>query len=452
MFRPLERLLGNKPFRLDVTNIPGMDDLHQPQDIIKAAQQLAAKTFGAERTYFLVNGSSCGLQALVLAVCNPGDRIILPRNIHRSILSGVILSGATPLFYLPEYDEKFSIPLGTLPETINTMLNRHPDAKAVLVINPTYHGVTSDIKMIADIAHHAGVPLLVDEAHGPHLCFHPKLPGSSLSQGADAVVHGTHKLLSALTQASMLHLQGTRVEARRVESALRLLQSTSTSYLLLASLDAARAQMDIHGHQLLEISQNHADYLRENIKLIKGLEVYSHEEPVPPLRFGLDPCKVTISFRNWPFTGLEIERLLRQKYNIQVEMADVFNILLLISHATTRRECNLLLAALRSLGETLPEIRTQSPTNILNARPPSLELKTTPRSAFFAPAETVALEEAAGRICAETIACYPPGIPVACPGEQITPEIVEYLSTLRSLNVRFQGCQDCTLKTVCVTA
>ncbi|MCL5058858.1 MAG: aminotransferase class I/II-fold pyridoxal phosphate-dependent enzyme [Actinobacteria bacterium] len=264
------RLIGNRAFAADVTNVPGMDDLHQAQSVIKEAQELAAGAFGADHTYFLVNGSSCGLQALIMGVCGPGDRILVPRNMHRSILSGIILAGAVPIFYRPEYDRHFAIPLSTSPETIEYYTSLHPDIKAVVLVSPTYHGIVSNISAISRITHRMNIPLLVDEAHGPHLRFHEELPRPSLDEGADAAVQGTHKMLSALTQASMLHIKGNMVDRYRVEAALRLLQSTSTSYLLLSSLDAARAQMASCGRELLQESLELALYLKKGIRALGG--------------------------------------------------------------------------------------------------------------------------------------------------------------------------------------
>lgn len=445
------RLLGRRTFRADVTNIPDMDDLHQPHGAIQAAQRLAAKVFGAENTYFLVNGSSCGLQALVMAACNPGDKILVPRNIHRSILGGIILSGAIPVFFIPEYDREYGIPLGTAPETIRDHLDRQPDIRAVMMVNPTYHGVISDIAAVAAAVHERGIPLLVDEAHGPHLGFHERLPANALQYGADAAVHGTHKILAALTQGSMLHIQGNLVDRQKLETALRMLQSTSTSYLLLSSLDAARAQIESRGRKLIDKAVGLADYARKKLTEIEGVATLSADRPGI---FRLDPTKVTILVRKLGVPGFWLEERLKQGYNIQVEMSELYSLLLLISFANTRGDIDKFAAA---LGSAATALRADSATAIAAISEkllflPLPEMVLPPREAFFSPTVSVPLESSRGRVSAEVIACYPPGIPIICPGEKITSETVAYLAAMRDLGAHFQGCYDPSLQFVSVIA
>jgi lysine decarboxylase len=451
----LDNLLGSRMFQADVTNIPGMDDLHQPHGAIMMAQQLAAKVFGAEHTYFLVNGSSCGLQALIMAVCNPGDKILVCRNVHRSILSGIILSGAIPVFYMPEYDTHYDIVLGTTPESIERSLARHGDVKAVLLVNPTYHGITSDIAAIAGIVRSRRIPLLVDEAHGPHLAFHRGLPAGSLSGGADAVVQGTHKMLAALTQASMLHLRSDLIDRRRLEAALKTLQSTSTSYLLLSSLDAARAKVEKAGEKLARQAIEVAAYARARIAELEELTTFGAEICGRPGVFGLDPTKVTVSLKKLPLTGFAFERQLRGDYNIQVEMADLTNVLLLITFGNVRRDVDRFVGAARAIigkakqasPQVIPARAREAP---IFSRLPDLVMA--PREAFFAPVVPVPLAAAVDRTSAEVIACYPPGIPVVCPGEKISGDVVDYLTGMRELGVHFQGCFDPRLKEISVIA
>lgn len=445
-------LLGSKVFEADVTNVPGMDDLHQCHGVIRKAQELAAQTFGADYSYFLVNGSSCGLQALVMTVCNPGDEILVPRNMHRSILSGIILSGAVPVFFKPEYDYDFGIPLGTTAETITRCLDSHPDIKGVLIVNPTYHGITSDIPSIARAVHARNIPLLVDEAHGPHLFFHEDLPETSLAGGADATVQGAHKILSAFTQASMLHLKGELINRQRLEATLRLLQSTSTSYLLLASLDGARAQIASQGRQLIQKALELAGFLRREIKKINGFATFADEMIGRPGVAGIDLTKVTISVKEQPINGLWAEKYLREKHNIQVEMSDVFNLLLIVGFGNTKKDAVSFLNALKDMKQYLDlnseDIGRYQVNKDLGVMPGIPDLVITPREAFWAPVVTLPLGDAVGRISTEVIACYPPGIPVICPGERITEEVVEYLGAMRDMGVHFQGCYDASLHTV----
>lgn len=444
--------LGDRVFAADVTNVPGMDDLHQTHGVIKKAQEMAAATFGADSTYFLVNGSSCGLQALVMAACRPGEKILVPRNMHRSILSGIILSGAVPVFFVPGCDLKYKIPLGATPEAIQRCLDLQPDVKAVLLVSPTYHGITPDIPSIAAIAHSRGIPLLVDEAHGPHLCFHEDLPPSALEGGADATVQGVHKMLSAFTQASMLHLKGDRVDRQRLEASLKILQSTSTSYLLLASLDAARAQMAARGNFLVKSALELAGYLREKIGGIEGVSVFGRESVGSPGVFGLDLTKITISVRGLNVNGLWAEQWLREKHSIQVEMSDIFNLLLIVTFGNCRSDADRFLGALEELAGYAARsgIKNNPLASAVQIEPPPgvPELAVTPREAFWTPNVSLPLREAVGRICTEVIACYPPGIPVICPGERLTGEIIDYLEAVREMGVHFQGCHDPGVETV----
>lgn len=445
--------LGGGIFSADVTNVPGMDDLHQTDGVIKEAQDLAARAFGADSTYFLINGSSCGLQALIVTICQNGDKILVPRNMHRSMLSGLIQSGAIPVFYSPEYDGNFGIPLGTAPETIEECLNNHPDIKAVLLVNPTYHGVTSDIPSIANIVHARNIPLLVDEAHGPHLFFHEDLPPTSLEGGADAVVQGTHKILTAFTQASMLHVKGNMIDRQRLEATLRLLQSTSTSYLLLASLDAARAQMAMHGNELLNDALKLAGYLREEIKSISGFTVLEKDTFGNRGLFDLDPTKVTVSIKGLGITGFGAENWLRENHQIQVEMSDIYNLLFIVSFGNRRTELDCLIKALREMAvyaetnqlkDDMFAIQNENDSFV----PGIPQMVMSPRKAFNATPVTLPLRAAVGRVSSEVIACYPPGIPVIFPGEIVTAKIVDYLEYMISIGAHFQGCSDLTLKTM----
>ncbi|HEY9736470.1 MAG TPA: aminotransferase class I/II-fold pyridoxal phosphate-dependent enzyme, partial [Trichocoleus sp.] len=262
----LQALLGESVFAADLPELPELDNLFAPEGAIAQAQALAAAAFGAEQTYFLANGSTCGIEAAVLAACRPGEKIVVPRNAHQSVVSALILSGALPVWVQPEYDASWDLVGAVRPEAVAMALQQHPDSRAVLVVSPTYQGICSDLAGIADIAHSYGLPLLVDEAHGPHFTFHPDLPTPALAAGADLAVQSTHKVLSALTQASMLHVQGDRICRQRLQRALQLTQSTSPSYLLLASLDAARQQMALEGYSLLSETLNRVLEARSHLQ------------------------------------------------------------------------------------------------------------------------------------------------------------------------------------------
>ncbi|MEW6173110.1 MAG: aminotransferase class I/II-fold pyridoxal phosphate-dependent enzyme [Bacillota bacterium] len=438
--------LGASVFSADVTNVPGMDDLHQPTGAIRKAEELAARTFNADSSYFLINGSSCGVMALIMAICNPGEKILVPRNMHRSMLSGIILSGAYPVFFRPVYDIELFLPLAVKPETISDALKAHPDARAVFLISPTYNGITSDISAIADIVHGHGIPLVVDEAHGPHLGFHELLPHSALHDGADAVVHGTHKILTSFTQASMLHVKGERVDRARLEQSLRIIQSTSPSYLLMASLDAARADMASRGREMLERAIFISERLRTQCNSIPGVFSFDQKWASSKGAAGLDSTKVTITVKKLGVTGLWTEKWLREKYGVQVEMSDPLNVLAMVTSGNTSEEVDQLITGLKNIPvlarnfiETGPLLLRMTPSA---GQPPEAPMIVTPREAFFAPSTPVLLEKAKGRVSAETVAVYPPGIPAICPGEEITGEIIDYLVVARRMEMHFQGPKD----------
>jgi lysine decarboxylase len=447
----IKDLMGQAVLWADVTNIPGMDDLHQPTGIIRKAQELAARTFGAEDTYFLINGSSCGLMALIMATCRPDDKILVPRNIHRSILSGIILTGTVPVFFKPVYDRELMLPLAVSPETIRCALAQNPDARAVFVISPTYNGVTSDIGKIAAEVHRYGIPLMVDEAHGPHLGLHEDLPPRALECGADAVVHGTHKLLTSFTQASMLHVTGPRVDRARLEQSLRVLQSTSPSYLLLASLDAARADVAAKGRQMFDRALKMAAELRVGIRNIPGVTTFDERWAVERGAAGLDNTKVTITVKDLGITGVKAEAWLRKNAFIQVEMSDVFNLLVIVTAGNTPGDIARLVSGLQAVAaEAGKGIMLEDDFHVVLEQalvePPETRLAVSPREAFFSPSVSLPLEKTAGEVAAETIACYPPGIPVLCPGEKITPQIIEHLQLVRRLGLHFQGPHDPTVR------
>lgn len=453
------KLAGKQLFNIDLTEVLGLDDLHNPSGVIAQAQQLAASAYGAEQSFFIVNGSTCGLQALLVALCRPGEPVILPRNMHRSVLGGLIFSGADPVYIQPRIIPDFGVAAGVSPAQVRRALEKYPETRGVVIVNPTYYGVTCNVKLLADAAHAYGKPLLVDEAHGAHLRFHPDLPPDALSAGADAVVQSMHKLGGALTQASMLHLKGARVNGKRVAAALATLQTTSPSYILMASLDAARQQMSTNGRVLLDKALELAFATRRRLQAIPGLKVLNNVKA-----WTLDPTKIVVSAMDLGITGYELREVLYKRYRIQVELADYKNILCLITIGTTEKDCNELVRALENVVLRLRRgewdnsraafLKTcnghrQTRLEFLNGQLPLAPVKRmTPRQAWFAKSVVVPLQKAAGEISAETVAVYPPGIPVLCPGEEITPEIVDYLKTIGEQCLPVQGPQDPSLKTL----
>lgn len=433
---------GQDLFALDLTELPGLDDLHNPRGAIARAQLLAAGLYGAGRSFFLVNGTSVGIMALLTAVAGQRE-VIVPRNAHRSVLGGLIISGADPVYVIPEMIPGFGVDCGVSPLKIRRALERRPGAAAVLAVYPSYYGVAGDLSGQVLAAHRVDRPLLVDEAHGAHLRFHRRLPADAMASGADASVQSTHKLAGSLTQSSILHLRGGLVDPEGVAAALRLLQTTSPSYLLMASLDLARRQMALRGEKLMERTVQLAGEMRERLSRTAGLLVLG-EEHLPGDAAGLDATRLVVSVRGLGLTGYQVGRLLADRYQVFVEMADAFNIVAVISIGATREDCDALVRALEDIAA-----RERLVAGVLPPEAPSdYKKRMRPRDAWLSPACKVPLAEAAGRICAETVAVYPPGIPVLNPGEEITPDIVEYLTVIREMGLPCQGPSDPILKTI----
>lgn len=435
--------VGKDIFQIDLTEIPGLDDLHNPVAAIAEALQLTAELFQAEQSFWLVNGTSCGLMALILACCNSGDEIILPRNAHRSVASGLILSGAVPVYYQPQMLEPFGCLAGPPVEQIKNLLREHPKAKAVLAVHPTYYGIMGDLTTLAEVCHQAGVPLLVDEAHGSHLRFHQSLPPAALSCGADATVQSLHKTGGSLTQSSLLHVQGGRIDRGRLADALRMVQSTSPSYLLMASLDLARKQLALQGEQLLTKAINLAHWCRDKLSLLPGVEVLGQEHLGVDGAKYLDTTRLTFSLAQLGLTGYQTADMLYAQYGVAVEMADYASVVAVISLGTTPEDCERLVQALRELAMTQHKPPLTFP-QALQLPPPVTLLS--PREAWQRTSRSIPLEKSRGRIAGETVAVYPPGIPVICPGEEITPAVLHYLLEVREQGIKVQGAGDCSLR------
>ncbi len=446
-------VLGIPALALDLALMEEMDDFMEPYGCIKEAQELAAELYGAEQSFFLINGTTGGIYAMIMATVGPGETIIVPRNAHRSIIGGIILSGARPVFILPEVDRELGLAMGVTAETVEAAIAANPEAKAVLLINPTYYGVASDLEKIIEVVHAHGMAALVDEAHGPHLKFSNRLPQQALDAGADVCVQSTHKLIGALTQSSILHWRAGRVEISRLKHMLQLVQSTSPNYLMLASLDVARMQMATQGKELLARALELSEWLRREINKIPGLYSFGAEKIGQPGIFAFDPTKVTVSLRGIGLSGAEAERILRHEYKIQAELSDADNILFLITLGDGEAEVRALAAALRALAAgRVGEKKLQSIPAQVPEQPELPESVFSPRDAVFAAARTVPFQEAEGMICAEIINFYPPGIPVLCPGERISRKAIEYCGALCSAGMHLSGAEDKTLQTVKVIA
>ena len=442
----LKNLWGADVFGWDLPELPGLDNLHAPSGIIASAQALAAEVFGAQRTWFLVNGSTAGVIAAILATCGEGDKIILPRNIHSSAIAGIIHAGAVPIFITPEYDRELYIAHSITPESVKFALEQHPDAKAVMVVYPTYYGACGDLAAIAEIVHSYDLPLLVDEAHGAHFGFHADLPPAALSVGADLTVQSTHKLLGALTQSSMLHVNSSRIDRDRISRSLRLLQSTSPSYLLLASLDAARQQMALDGEELMSQTLELAKIARAKISQIEGLSVFELNTATPGFKY-LDPTRLTVTVTGLNLTGFAADEILTERLGVVAELPSMRHLTFIISLGNRLVDIDRLVGAFVELATNHPqdkclELRSIELPRILT------EMAITPLQADRSRHLSVSIDDAVGKISAESICPYPPGIPVLIPGEIITSEAVDYLRQILDLEGEIVGCSDPDLETI----
>ncbi len=456
MERSFRDFVGDNILSIDLTQIRGLDDLLQPEEALVEAQELAAAAYGSEHSYFLINGSTSGNQCMMMTALDPGDKICLPRNAHKSAMGGLIMSGATPVWMQPEVDEQLHMDHTVTPETVRATLEAHPDSKAVYIVSPTYYGVAADLEQIAAIAHAHGIPLLVDEAWGPHFHFHPALPLSAMQAGADLCINSTHKMLGSMSQTAMMHTQGPRIRLDRLKAVYKLFLSTSPNLALVASLDVARKQMAIDGRALLSRTIEIAEDTRRRMNEIDGVYCFGEELEGRPGVFDLDPTKVTITVKDLGYTGYEAEEILRRRYNVQCELADLFNTLALFTIGTTPDAADRLVYGVKELAREDRPIDVFSPSGVLERRlktgtyqlPKIPNIRLVPRDAFLAKTEIVPFKQSQGRICAEVITPYPPGIPVISPGEEINDEIIDYLLLEKKAGVKMQGPYDSDLRTI----
>lgn len=449
-FPPEAAVWLEQALRLDLTELPGLDDLHQPEGAIREAQQLAAEAFGSDETHFLVGGSTAGNMAMIFAACSPGETILIPRNAHKSVHNAVMLAGARPVYLYPETDERFGIPTAIRAEEVRRALSEHPDARAVLITSPTYQGVCSDIAAIAGEAHRFGKLLLVDEAHGAHFSFHEKLPPSAIQSGADLAVQSAHKTLGSLTGSAMLHGKKGRYDSERLRIFLGMVQTSSPSYLMLLSLDAARQQMATRGRALLDEAMQALSRGRRELEKTEGLALYGGGAHVA----GVDPFKWWIRVRRLGLTGFAAERFLRETRGIFFEMADDGHLLAVFSYADTEKQVNRLLDGLRLLAglqgpaDKTADAARERQSAFLRQTRFRLEQVMLPGEALHSACRHVALESAAGQVAAEPVIPYPPGIPLILPGERYTAELVGCLREMREAGARFQGAEDAALEHV----
>ena len=446
----LRELITEKGLREEVSLMEELDDLHEPSMCIAEAQKLAAELYGAGQAYFCINGTTGAVQAMLLGTLSAGDTVLVPRNAHRSIIGGLILSGARPVYLQPELDERLGIPVGISLEALQEAVAAHPEAKAVVLVYPTYYGTTVDLRAIADFLHSRKMLLLVDEAHGPHLPFSEELPQEAIAAGADAAALSTHKILGSMTQTSMLLVnKETKLDRERLRESVSLLQSTSPNQLLLASLDIARLQMAEQGRELVGRAVALSQKLRQSINGLTGLWSPGPEDFASSGACGLDSTKITVQVKDLGISGLEAEHYLRFEQKVQCELSDAWNLLFIISYADGEKQVARLLEALRALCGYAGKLGNEP---LREGLPPKANLwqetELTPREAFFAVKEQVPLAEAAGRISAEQVMFYPPGVPLLVPGERISRELLAYLKAQQELGRKVVGPEDTALETL----
>ena len=427
----LQQLSTKTLLKLDINSNPGLDILSNPEGVILEAEQLAAELFEADHAFFLVNGSTGGIQNMMLAVLKPGDKILLPRNIHKSAVNGLVLTGAVPIFIQPEIEPTLGFAVGHSYKRTKHLIDKHPDAKAILLLNPTYYGFTSDIRAITQYAHKKGLMVLVDESHGTHFTFNHDFGIPAMAAGADMATLSVHKTGGSFTQSSLLLLNERSLSAKRVQSAINVMQTSSASYLLMSSLDLARHHLAMNP-QLMESVYELSHYATEAINRIPGVHAMGDYVSVHGEVFRHDVSKLLIDVHKLGLSGNEVFDLLKQDYNLQLEVGETNIVLAIVSIGDRKEDIDRLISALQDLSSLY--YRTNQ-RNYVRRRFFHPELAMTPRDAFFSPTEYVSLDQADGRIAGDQIMIYPPGIPLLIPGERISKQImIEYQRLIKQGN------------------
>ncbi len=433
----LTAFLGHQCVGVDVNSMKPLDNLCHPVSVIREAEQLAADAFGAAQAFLMVGGTTSAVQSMVLTACKRGDEIILPRNVHRSVINALVFCGAVPVYINPEVDTRLGISLGMKREQVAKAIAEHPRAVAVLVNNPTYYGICSDLREIVRMVHAAGMLCLVDEAHGTHFYFGENFPVSAMAAGADMAAVSMHKSGGSLTQSSFL-LTGPNVHAGYVRQIINLTQTTSGSYLLMSSLDISRRNLALRGRKVFEQVRLLAEYARSEINLIGGYDAFGQELVDGDAIYAFDPTKLSIHTRDIGLAGIEVYDILRDDYDIQIEFGDIGNILAYLSIGDRVQEVERLVSALAEIRRRFQ----RDPSGMLSQEYIDPEVVATPQEAFYAEKVSLPLRETEGRICSEFVMCYPPGIPILAPGEKITREILNYIEYAKAKGCSMTGPED----------
>ncbi|WP_372520768.1 aminotransferase class I/II-fold pyridoxal phosphate-dependent enzyme [Candidatus Ruminimicrobiellum ovillum] len=446
----LKEVTGDGLYKFDVTVFDEVDSLHDPVGPIKKAEELMAQAYGVKHSLFLVNGTSVGNIAMFLSACDPGDSIIVSRSSHKSIMGGIILSGVWPIWLQPTIDQNLDIIFNSTYEEIKQALEMYPEARAVFLTSPTYNGVATEVKKIADLCHRKGKILLVDEAHGPHLKFNDKLPMSAVDAGADLCVQSTHKILSALSQGSVLHHNSKLVDTNRVKKIVSMLQTTSPQYLTLASIDLARRQAVLHGKEMFDKVIEAAEWARKEInEKIPNMRCLTKAD-IKGRNFDLDLTKLTINVTKTGLSGYEVDEILAKQYNIQVDCSDTFNLIAIMGIGSDMDDVQKLVSALKEISK---KYKGTQKNWILKIPSLATEMVMTPREVFLShDIKKIPLAKSVGHVSAQVLTPYPPGIPVVIPGERISKEICDYLVEMASKGIRISGQEGDILKMVKVFA
>ncbi|MCL2575194.1 MAG: aminotransferase class I/II-fold pyridoxal phosphate-dependent enzyme [Defluviitaleaceae bacterium] len=444
-----KQYLGENTLKIDLTLTSDLNHFHNPVGSYLESEILAADAYGADDAYFLINGTSGGVQAMIMAACAPNDKILIPRNVHKSVLAGLIITGAIPVYIEPEHSNEWDFALGLKAADVQKALDSDPEIVTVFLVHPTYFGVVSELQEIVEICKQRDVLVLVDEAHGSHIYFHEDLPISAMSAGADISASSTHKMAGSMTQSSMLFVRNPErvmrgkkpLQRHKIRTILAYLQTTSPSYILLASLDTSRREMALNGRKHVQNAIDLANYARHELNKIEGCKVMTID--------GYDPTKLVISSKEMGITGKQLIRDLRKApHNIELEMSFFFGVLALFTIGDTQQTADALINACRAV------FAEYSPQNITipNSAPPTPKMILTPRQAHFADYETeiISFTQSLGRVCAEAALSYPPGIPIIAPGEQIDQPTFDYIKTMQQYTMNFQGPQDKLLHNITV--
>ena len=441
--KALKSFLGDDCVKLDMNSMKPLDNLCHPVSVIKEAQRLAAEAFGAAESFFIVNGTTAAVQAMIMSACKTGDKIIMPRNVHRSAINALVVCGAVPVYINPGINRRLGIPLGMSMADVRRAIEENPDAKAILVNNPTYYGICSDLREIVRLAHEKGMLVLVDEAHGTHFYFHEELPVSAMEAGADMTAVSMHKTGGSLTQSSML-LVNDQVNADYIRQVINLTQTTSSSYLLLSSLDIARKNLSINGKSMFDRTIAMAEYARKEINVLGGYYAFGKELIDGDRVFDFDTTKLSIYTRDIGLAGIEVYDLLRDDYGIQIEFGDIGNILAIISNGDRNLEVERLISALSEI----KRLHETTKTGLFDHEYINPVLVVKPQDAFYGAKRSMPMNDSAGKICGEFVMCYPPGIPILAPGESITEEILHYISYAKEKGCFLTGTEDMSLNNI----